>query len=483
MKPDLLSKLSKIIEKHNMIDDNSKILVALSGGADSVCLLVCLNMLKDKYNAEVFAVHVNHNLRDNAKHDERFVTDLCKEMNITLATHLIDIKKEAKSHRISEELAGRKVRYRIFNEEAERNDCNLIATGHNKNDNAETVFINIVRGSGILGLCGIPPVRGKIIRPLIELNRSEIEMFLREHNIKYRNDETNLNDIYYRNKVRNLVFPFIEKNLSSDLTANLNRLSYIVKDDNDFLTDETNQHYIKCRTENGINLEQFNNLHDAIKRRIIRILYENSTGNAQNLEFVHIESVLTICKKDMNKSINLPGGFIANRIYNELFIYKQSNEATEFCYDLIIDEPLFIPELGKTVKVSADNAMKPQFNFADAKLNNPLRKGVAPPTCKNNLIGGAIINTCTKAFSCDIMKVGMKIRSRLPGDRIYLSEIKGHKKISDYFIDNKIPRSLRSKIPLLTIGSDVLWIMDEKGMTSGKYFAENPDKKIYVLIY
>ncbi|MCL2874152.1 MAG: tRNA lysidine(34) synthetase TilS [Defluviitaleaceae bacterium] len=455
-----MDKIISTIEKYGMIPQNSRILVALSGGADSVCLLVCLNLIKVKYNAEIFAVHINHMLRSAALVDEQFVENLCKNLGIPLTIHRADVKEAVKKLGISEELAGRQLRYDCFYKELEEKGCDLIATGHNKNDNAETIFMNIVRGAGMQGLCGIPAVRENIIRPLIELERYDIEAFLHEHNIKYRIDETNLQDVYSRNKVRNSIFPFIEKNFNISLTSNLCRLSDIIKDDNDFLSQEASKYYSECKTSNnnanGLLLDPFNNLHDAVKRRVIRLLFLDAAGSIQNLEYTHIESVLSICKKGTGKFINLPGGFIAKRVNDAIYI-GAIKENTEFCYDLKVDQALFIPELGKTVKVSFCNEL--------SKLND------------------STTNACTNVFNYDIMKDGMKIRSRKNGDKIYIDGLGGHKKLSDYFIDNKIPQDERYKTPLLVCGSDILWIMDVKGITNGRYSSKNAARKIYVSVY
>ena len=465
MPKNILHQVTTTIEKYKMIPQNSKIAVALSGGADSVCLLVCLNEFKSKYDAELFAVHINHMLRPDAEDDVRFVTELCDKMNIPIAIHRHDVGKESKRLGISEELAGRLIRYECFHKELEiraGNKTALIATGHNKNDNAETVFMNIMRGSGMQGICGVPPMRKNIIRPLIEVNRKEIVAFLHEQGIGYRIDETNAQDIYSRNKVRNSVLPFIEKSLNVKLTSSLCRLSDILKADSDFLENEARKHYAICKAEktdmpNSLNLSIFNQLHIAIKSRIVMLLYADATGSKENLEHVHIEAVLSICEKNTGKSVNLPGNFIAKIIYGFLYICKQTKEINEFSYDLKVGQALFIEELGKTVKVSFEN------DFLKMDFNN--------------------LNACIKAFNYDIMKDGIKIRNHKSGDKIYINTLGGHKKLSDYFTDNKIPQEQRQKTVFLACGSDILWIFDSKGIANGKYSSENADKVIYISIY
>jgi tRNA(Ile)-lysidine synthase len=185
-------------------------------------------------------------------------------------------------------------------------------------------------------------------------------------------------------------------------------------------------------------------------------MYATVTGSGDNLEYVHIKAVLFLCEKNAGKSLNLPSGVIAERGYEELCLRKKDTENFEFLYDIEIEKALFIKELGKTVKVSVENT-----------------------ACFEN----DIINACIKTFDYDIVKDGIKIRNVKKGDKIYINSIGGHKKLSDYFTDNKISKSERRKIPLLACGSDILWIFDKKGITNDKFKNSSADKIIYVSVY
>jgi tRNA(Ile)-lysidine synthase len=287
-----------------------------------------------------------------------------------------------------------------------------------------------------------------------------IEVFLKERNIIYCTDKTNAGDDYSRNRVRNLIFPIIKQNLNTAVASNLCRLSENLREDSDFLETHAKNSYSSCKIaiaapggSPGINLTAFKVMHPAIKSRVIRILYEEAAGSNNDLECKHINAVLDLCEKETGKSLSLPGGFVAENSYLALYICKKSPENREFSYELNPGQTLFIKELGKAVKMGFEN------------------------DCNN------ITKACTRAFSYDIMKDGIKIRSRRNGDKIYLSEIGGSKKLSDYFTDNKIPRSERGRVPLLACGSDILWIFDKKGMGSGKYLAQNLERAIYVSVY
>ena len=215
MKNDILQKVKISIEKKDLLKNGDSVLVALSGGADSVFLLNIMLLLKDEFNLSIYAAHINHMLRGKeADYDEEFCRTLCKKNDIKLFTHRADVALIAKETSVSEEVAGRNVRYTFFNEILEKENIQKIATAHNFDDNIETVFMRFIRGTGISGLCGIPYKNNNIIRPILDIKRSEIEDFLSECNADYVTDKTNFEQIYTRNKIRLGIIPEIEKNIN-----------------------------------------------------------------------------------------------------------------------------------------------------------------------------------------------------------------------------------------------------------------------------
>ncbi|MBR6645957.1 MAG: tRNA lysidine(34) synthetase TilS, partial [Clostridia bacterium] len=200
---EILDKVCKTIEKHNLLTFGDSVLCALSGGADSVCLLRVLCLLKEKYDLKIFAAHINHMLRgESADSDEEFAKELCKNFDVPFYSKKIDVLKYAKEHSQSTEEAGREVRYNFFYELCDTYNINKIATAHNLNDNTETVVMRFIRGTGINGLSGIPYKNNNIIRPILDLSRKEIEAFLKDENISFVTDKTNFEPVYFRNKVR-----------------------------------------------------------------------------------------------------------------------------------------------------------------------------------------------------------------------------------------------------------------------------------------
>ena len=217
----MLNKVKDTINKYDLIKENDKIVVGVSGGPDSICLLHILNELK--FN--ICVAHINHGLRENAAIDEKYVMNFCDKYNIPCFVK--NVKLNEILNGMTTEEAGRKVRYDFFYEVMQKEGCTKIATAHNSNDNAETVIMNIIRGTGMSGLKGIEAKRENIIRPLIDCTRNEIENYCKVNKLNPRHDESNDETIYTRNKVRLDLIPYIEKNINSNIINNINRMSEI----------------------------------------------------------------------------------------------------------------------------------------------------------------------------------------------------------------------------------------------------------------
>ncbi len=320
----MLNKVKETIEKYNLIDKDDKIVVAVSGGPDSISLLDILY----KLNYNICVAHVNHGLRENAIIDQKFVEDFCNKRNIPCFIKQIKLK-ELKDKMTLEE-AGRKERYDFFYEIMKNQKCNKIATAHNSNDNAETVIMNIIRGSGVSGLKGIEPIRDNVIRPLIEITRKEIEEYCKENELNPRHDESNDEDIYTRNKVRLKVIPYIEENINSNVVNNINRLSSIVLEEEKYIEKEAEKAYNECliaseENRNVYNLKKFNSLDIVIKKRLIKKFIINLLGNAKDIEKVHIDDIVKLCDK------NIGGKFLMPNKRVKISIIKGTIECIKMC--------------------------------------------------------------------------------------------------------------------------------------------------------
>ncbi len=303
----LEDKVKKAIKEYNLISEEDKVLVAVSGGPDSITLL---NILY-KFGYNICTAHVNHGIRDNAKNDEEFVKKFCEERNIPFFVKSVKLMDMDPNGMTIEEL-GRKVRYDFFYEVMEKESCTKIATAHNANDNAETVMMNIIRGTGLAGLKGIGAKRDNlVVRPLINVTRKEIEEYCEKENLNPCHDETNDEVIYTRNKIRLELLPYIEKNINTNVISNINRMSEILSEDETFIQRIVNEKFEECLVaeEDGrvvCNLKKFNKCDDVIKKRLIVKFIIKTIGNAKDIERVHIEDILKLCEKNIGKKYLTP---------------------------------------------------------------------------------------------------------------------------------------------------------------------------------
>ncbi|MBQ7505460.1 MAG: tRNA lysidine(34) synthetase TilS [Ruminococcus sp.] len=274
---DFVSKVNKAVEAFDMLQNGDSLIVALSGGADSVSLLNALIELKDEYNLTIYAAHLNHNLRGNeANRDEDFVRKICRNIDIKLFVKSVDIRSLAKERKQSEELCGRDERYKFFNELSEKLGAK-VATAHTASDNAETVIFNLTRGAGINGLSGIAPVRDSIIRPLIYVTRDEVEAYCAGKSLDFVTDSTNLQDEYTRNKIRHSIIPVL-KELNPDFENTVTRESDMLRGVNSFIELKTDEAIEQIKAENGYDSKLLSKFPEALRLSVIFKLCKLNTS-------------------------------------------------------------------------------------------------------------------------------------------------------------------------------------------------------------
>ncbi len=284
----MLNKVLSAIEKYDMLSSSKKVTVALSGGADSVTLLYALLSLKEDLGIELSAAHLNHQLRgEESERDEAFVKALCKKLNVPLVCEKADINAESQKTGESTELCARRIRYAFFERVA---DGGLIATAHTASDSAETVLLNLSRGTALKGLTGIPAVRDIFIRPLIFVTREEIEGYCKDNGIEYVDDSTNFTDDYTRNKIRHNVIPVL-KGINPSLENTISRTARYLSEDNDYLESVALDIYNNVKSEGGIKTEKLIKLHPSISKRVIALYLGEQGIEAFS---VNIEGVLSI---------------------------------------------------------------------------------------------------------------------------------------------------------------------------------------------
>ena len=432
-------KVIDFIKQNSMFEKEDKVIVAFSGGPDSTCLIYILNELKEELGINLIGAHINHCLRgEESDKDEDYAKKTCESLNIDFYSKKIDIHKISKEKNISCEMAGREVRYEFFEELMIKLSANKVALAHNANDQAETVLMRIMRGTGIEGMVGIKPVRDKIfVRPILHLSRKEIEKYIEVNNISPRIDKSNLETLYARNKVRLDLIPYIEENFNKDIVKTLNRLSDIVKKDNEYLEGVSALEY-KKHCEIGekkviINKKAFL-LHEAIISRIIRGALLAVNLNLYNFEKIHISSIIELQKHDTGKNVMLPQNIIAQNCYGNMHIYTNSKakETDNNQYTLSINEENFIESLHKIVKID----VKPKTEFMEVNSNHYI-----------------------KYFDYDKIEEPIIFRYRKDGDSFIPLGMKGNKKLKDLFMDLKIPKNKRSEVPLICFGNDIGWVV------------------------
>lgn len=432
----MLQKFCKTIKEYNMIEKDNNIIVGVSGGADSMCLLHLLKEASTMYRFHITVVHVNHGIRGKeADEDAEYVHNMCKQWNIPCYIYNIDIKKEALKRKCSEEEAGRTLRYEIFEDVRVKNQGDKIAVAHNMNDQAETVLMQLFRGSGMKGLGGISPVRDNIIRPILEFTREEIENYCIQNHINYRQDYTNELNIYTRNKIRNEIIPLIRENFNPNIVKTIYNMSILLREEETFLNEEAEKSFNKCINEENNNILSldnilFNSYHPVLKKRIIRIVIEKLIGHIKNIDFRHILDIIDLSTKGTGKKLYLPNGIIVKRQYEKLVFQVGEDISKGFCYDILIPSKIFIKEMN--LQVEAKLLEREKFVLSNQ-------------------------NTYTKSFDYDRIETSLHIRTKKSGDYIVLKN--GSKKLKDYFIDEKIPRDKRETIPLLADGNRILWII------------------------
>ncbi len=450
----MLKKILETVKTNNMLDSGNVVVVGVSGGADSICLLHILTELREVYHLKIIAVHINHGIRgDEAKHDEQFVLEVCNRLNVELVIKEFDIPSIAKETKKTLEEAGRDIRYSCFSEVAHKYQANKIAVAHNKNDNVETVLMRIIRGTGTKGLCGISSTRGNIVRPLINVSRREIESYCRENKLEYHIDSTNLESSYTRNKIRLKLIPTIEEEFHSDLLGSITRMANLISEDEKFLDELTFEKLTECRVcRNSLNIEKLRQTNLSLKRRVIRALYLEISDQLSDISYEHIEKIIELMDKETGKRVSLPNDVNVCKSYNELVFYRGVEVANNFSYNIKLDEAIYIFESNIFIKAS---------------LNEP---DIIFP------------NSCTKVFNYDKME-SIIIRNRQANDKIFVKSIGGNKKLKDYFIDEKIPKEQRSLVPILFSSqdsNDSVWILDKKNIVSDTYKSRDTDRKVYI---
>lgn len=425
-------RVYQYIKENQLIAYGEKVLLGVSGGADSICLLYLLNELKTQLHCSLYVVHVNHMLRGKAAdRDADFVEKICKRLEIPFYLEKVDVRALSKSGGMSEEEAGRQVRYEIFHDYQKKLSADKIAVAHHLNDQSETVLFHLFRGAGIHGLAGIPVKRGAVIRPLLCCTRLEIEHYLNRNHISYCIDETNGQNQYSRNKIRNELLPYVRENINPQAEYHIASAAGRLRELADYLDLQVRDAYARYVRGNELVSGGFA-LHTAVLKGVIRKMIEAQAGQLKDITGVHIEAVCALIDNRTSKSVDLPYGLEAVRGYDGITIRKKK----EVCAESLMVEVMRGKEIlpNEYVKISFENNV-------DFK-NIPER-------------------IYTKWFDCDKIDK-LSVRTRLSGDYLVIDEKGTRKKLKEYLIEEKIPKEERGQLLLLAQGSHVLWVIGHR---------------------
>jgi tRNA(Ile)-lysidine synthase len=433
----IMRRVRRTIIRYRMVRAGERVVVAVSGGADSVCLLDMLHTLRGELNIDLGAAHFDHGLRPGEDEAEtRFVRSLAESWGVPFETGKAPSGVSKARGSLEENL--REARYRFLEGVMERCSANRIALGHHLNDQAETVLMRLLRGSGPSGLAGIPPQRGRrFIRPLIEVTRADIESYLLGRDIRYMTDPTNFEPRHLRNRIRLELIPVLET-YQPRIVPLLGRMSEIMRQEAECL-DSQARDWIQGAGETGghgeirIPVGAFGTLPEALKSRVIRQALEITAGNLRRVSWRHIESVKGVAGGERpQKRIDLPHGLSATRVYGDLVIRKAREKKREdFCYFLDGPGMYHLEAVGGTVLLE------------EKEPNEVGETGTSPWT--------AFLNAERIAYP-------LVLRNFRPGDRFVPLGMKGHKKVKDLFIDLKVPFDVRSRTPILITGKTPAWV-------------------------
>jgi len=436
--PDQLDlRVRKTILDHGMLAGGEHVLVAVSGGADSTALLLCLSRLAPEFRLTLTVAHLNHGIRGaESDADEEFVRKMSARADLPFISETVDIKCEAIDQKQNLEQLARRKRYEFLARTAERVGAQKIAVGHTLNDQAETALFRFIRGSGVEGLSAIfPVVNGLVIRPLLHCSRSSILQYLERLGAAHREDSTNNDLRHTRNRIRRELLPYLEQHFNPRLIETLAREAQLAQETWSFIKGQAEELFeqVHSKNENGIfiRVADLEKMPPALQKQVVRLALRTGLGSLQRITAAHIESILSICRKEQSGSrVQLPQGGIAWRQFNDLVLSRRPlPEVSAFLHEVHVPGRCFVPEIGAEFTLAASRAPDRQ-TMKEACSTQAFLKASALP--------GSLV-----------------IRPRLPGDR-YGGE--GRRKVKKMLINSRIPMPQRSILPMIVAGTDVIWI-------------------------
>ena len=450
----MIHKVKAFIEKHDMFHQGDRVVVGVSGGADSMALLACLDQLKEELDLRLFIAHVDHGLRGNESDlDRELVVKTARELNLPFYLKSLDLKNVRVGQ--SFEDAARTERYRFFFQLYDEFGAHRIALGHQFHDQAETILLHLLRGTGAEGLAGILPVRDKIVvRPLLCVTREEIQTFLTAGNIAYREDQTNRSNAFLRNRIRHELIPRLRK-YNGRIEQSLYNLTKVMQIDNDYWEREIRRVFRSLGVDplsdrSVISRESFSELHEAMQRRIIKTLLESASQDKNGINQRHIEAFLRLIREGhVGQKLSMPFQREVILQYKEVLIRKKvgnfSAKDSHSQHEMNNDDDTSMKDYATTqINIPATIDTGENRNTLYLSLTDP-------PSSWDKISQISYIDY-------DKLERPLFLRTVKPGDSFRPLGLSGKKKLKSFFIDRKVPREERKKIPLLVDRKRILWV-------------------------
>lgn len=441
----MLSKVAATVEKYHLLETGDTVVVAVSGGPDSVALLACLRELQDQYRLTLHVAHLNHMFRgEEAEEDALFVEELASQWGIPSTVESYDVPALMRQEGLSPQDAARRARYAFLYKVAQKVGAGKIAVGHHADDQVETVLMHFLNGAGPAGLRGMLPRTNMIIRPFIQVRRAEIENYLREHQLAFRQDPSNLKNVYLRNKIRLDLVPYLEKEFNPNLIRAINQTADIIRAEDELmcrLTENTAAQIIGRHCTDYLSFDKKGWLAQplAIQRRLVRYAYEQITTSSLGLSFAHVEQAVQLVQQGtVGKKLDLPGG-VRLVIQYDLLLFTREEDTVSvppFYYRLQVPGNTCVPELGLVIKASV----------------------LPVESRREQVLGERNIGDKEAFVNFDKIQPPLYVRRRKHGDRFQPLGMVGTKKLKDFFIDRKVPNQVRDRVPIVVSGDNIIWV-------------------------
>ncbi len=451
-------KVLDYIAEQNILSHGDKVVVGVSGGADSVCLLVMLASVRNIYSLDIIGVHVHHGIRgEEADRDMYFTKELCNKLGMELVVKKYDVPQYARDNKLSEEEAGRKLRYASFREVLSERNYSKIAVAHHSEDSAETILFNMIRGSRAAGLRGIAAVSGEVIRPLMCLTRAEIEQYLNAHGISWCNDSTNASEEYSRNRIRETIIPAM-KMINSRAVEHILDTGEFIGALYDYLAENVEELYtraVQVKTDCVVlSIDVLKDANSLVRCEVIKKAVYELTGSLKDITATHIRAVEELFNKQSGRRLDLPYNIVVSTEHSIM--------------RLQLKDTLGLEEIFDKIDIDATKEGRYELPYGEGILH-------VRPVSEENVNFDE--NLCTKFMDCDKIEDILTVRTRRSGDYLLVNHGQSRKKLKEYFIDNKIPAGERDKKLLLADGNHILWVFGHR-MSDGCKLSDDTRRKV-----